>query len=92
MYKRQILGRIILPPEIYDILEKTPIANGELQLTDAMKTLAQTKGMIAVDFEGKRYDIGNKLSVMQAQVEMSLKHPEIGEEFKAYLKEFTKNL
>ena len=87
-----ILGRIILPPEIYDILEKTPIANGELQLTDAMKTLAQTKGMIAVDFEGKRYDIGNKLSVMQAQVEMSLKHPEIGEEFKAYLKEFTKNL
>lgn len=87
-----ILGRIILPAEIYDILDRTPLGNNELQLTDAMKILANEKGMIAVDFEGKRYDIGSKLSVMQAQVEMSLKHPEIGEEFKAYLKEFTKTL
>ena len=54
--------------------------------------MANETGMIAVDFEGKRYDIGNKLSVMQAQVEMSLKHPEIGEDFKAYLKEYAKTL
>lgn len=88
-----ILGRIILPADIFDILDRTPVAeNGELQLTDAMKIMANETGMIAVDFEGKRYDIGNKLSVMQAQVEMSLKHPEIGEEFKAYLKEFAKTL
>lgn len=87
-----ILGRIILPADIFDILDRTPVAeNGELQLTDAMKIMANETGMIAVDFEGKRYDIGNKLSVMQAQVEMSLKHPEIGEEFKAYLKEFAKD-
>ena len=88
-----ILGRIILPADIFDILDRTPVAeNGELQLTDAMKIMANETGMIAVDFEGKRYDIGNKLSVMQAQVEMSLKHPEIGEDFKAYLKEYAKTL
>lgn len=88
-----ILGRIVLPAEIFDILDKTPLGAGnELQLTDAMKTLANTKGMIAVDFIGKRYDMGNKLGVMQAQVEMALKHPEIGTEFKEYLKEITKTL
>lgn len=88
-----ILGRIILPADIFDILDRTPVAeNGELQLTDAMKIMANETGMIAVDFEGKRYDIGNKLSVMQAQVEMSLKHPEIGEDFKTYLKEYAKTL
>ena len=88
-----ILGRIVLPAEIFDILDKTPLGAGnELQLTDAMKTLANTKGMIAVDFIGKRYDMGNKLGVMQAQVEMALKHPEIGAEFKEYLKEIAKTL
>ncbi len=88
-----ILGRIVLPAEIFDILDKTPLGAGnELQLTDAMKTLANTKGMIAVDFIGKRYDMGNKLGVMQAQVEMALKHPEIGTEFKEYLKEIAKTL
>ena len=87
-----ILGRLILPAKIYDILEETPFSNGELQLTDAMKTLAKTDGMIAVDFIGKRYDMGNKLSVMQAQVERAAVHPEIGEDFKQYLKEFVKTL
>jgi len=88
-----ILGRMILPAKIYDILDNTPMAAaGELYLTDAMKTLANTDGMIAVDFVGKRYDMGNKLGVMEAQVEMALKHPEIGEGFRAYLKEFAKTL
>lgn len=87
-----ILGRLVLPAKIYDILEETPFSKGELQLTDAMKTLAQTDGMIAVDFEGKRYDMGNKLSVMQAQVERAAVHPEIGEDFKKYLKEYVKTL
>lgn len=87
-----ILGRLILPPQIYDILDNTPFSKGELQLTDAMKTLAKTEGMIAVDFEGKRYDMGNKLSVMQAQVERAAVHPEIGEQFKEYLKEYVKTL
>jgi len=87
-----MLGRMVLPAEIYDLLDHTPIHNGEIYLTDAMKELAQTKGMIAVDFYGKRYDMGNKLGVMQAQVEMALKHKEIGEDFRAYLKEFAKTL
>lgn len=88
-----ILGRMILPAKIYDILDNTPLSSsGELYLTDAMKTLANTDGMIAVDFVGKRYDMGNKLGVMEAQVEMALKHPEIGEGFRAYLKEFAKTL
>lgn len=87
-----MLGRMVLPAEIYEILDHTPLHNGEIYLTDAMKELAQTKGMIAVDFIGKRYDMGNKFGVMQAQVERALKHKEIGEEFRAYLKELAKNL
>lgn len=87
-----ILGRIILPAKIYDILDNTPLSKGELQLTDAMRTLSREDGMIAVDFVGKRYDMGNKLSVMQAQVERAAAHPEIGEEFKKYLKEYVKTI
>ncbi len=88
-----ILGRCVLEPEIFDILERTPLgAGGELQLTDAMKTTAREKSMIAVEFTGKRYDMGNKLGIMQAGCEVALKHPEIGEDFKAYLKELVKTL
>lgn len=88
-----ILGRLIMPSEIYEILERTPLGAGnELQLTDAMKILANTRTMIAVDFIGRRYDMGNKLGVMQAQVEQALVHPEIGEGFRAYLKEIEKEL
>lgn len=88
-----ILGRCVLEPEIFDILEHTPLgAGGELQLTDAMKTTAREKSMIAVEFTGKRYDMGNKLGIMQAGCEVALNHPEIGEDFKAYLKELVKTL
>lgn len=82
-----ILGRCVLPPEIFDILDNTaPGAGGEIQLTDAMCTLARRSGMIAVDYTGTRYDMGNKLGIMQAQVEVALNHPEIGADFRAYLK------
>ncbi len=88
-----ILGRCLLTPEIYDILDKTaPGAGGEIQLTDAMAVLARRDGMVGVDFTGKRYDMGSKLGVMQAQVETALRHPEIGPEFRAYLKEIAKDL
>ena len=88
-----ILGRCILPPEIFDILDKTPPgAGGEIQLTDAMRTLARRDGMTAVDFTGTRYDMGNKLGIMQASVEVALNHPEIGKEFRTYLKELCKTL
>lgn len=88
-----ILGRCVLPPEIFDILDNTPPgAGGEIQLTDAMATLARRDGMTAVDFTGTRYDMGNKLGIMQASVEVALNHPEIGEDFRAYLKELCKTL
>ena len=82
-----ILGRCVLPPEIFDILKVTPPgAGGEIQLTDAMKTLSLKEGMIGVDFVGTRYDMGNKLGMMKAIVETALKHKEIGADFKEYLK------
>lgn len=89
-----ILGRVLLTPEIYPILSRIPRgAGGEYQLTDAMAEYARTcGGMTAVDFTGKHYDMGNKLCVVEAQVEMALKHPEIGEDFRAYLKELCKTL
>jgi UTP--glucose-1-phosphate uridylyltransferase len=88
-----ILGRCVLPPEIFDILEGTaPGAGGEIQLTDAMKELSHTNSMIGVDFTGKRYDMGSKLGIMQAAVETALKHPEIGADFKNYLKELGRTL
>ena len=88
-----ILGRCVLPPEIFDILDQTaPGAGGEIQLTDAMCTLARSKGMVAVDFDGRRYDMGNKLGIMQANCEVALEHPEIGGAFRTYLKELAKTL
>lgn len=88
-----ILGRCVLTPDIFDILAQTPEgAGGEIQLTDAMKTLCLRDGMLAVDYIGKRYDMGNKLGVLKASVEMGLCHPEIGEAFTAYLKDLVQEL
>lgn len=88
-----ILGRVLLTPDIFDLLENTaPGAGGEIQLTDAMRVLAQTKGMTAVDFEGTRYDMGSKLGFLFANVETALRHPEVREEFTEYLKELAKKL
>lgn len=88
-----ILGRCVLPPEIFDVLETLPKgAGGEYQLTDAMKILARQKGMVGVDFIGTRYDMGNKLGVLKAIVEVGLQHKEIGEAFKEYLTKFVKTL
>ncbi len=88
-----ILGRCVLPPEIFTILKDLPRgAGGEYQLTDAMKQLAIREGMIGVDFVGTRYDMGSKLGILQATMEVALTHPEVGEEFRAYLKAFAKTL
>ena len=83
-----ILGRCVLTPDIFDILENTaPGAGGEIQLTDAMRTLARTVGMTGVDFTGIRYDMGDKLGILKATVEVALANPVLGEPFKEYLKE-----
>lgn len=87
-----ILGRCVLTSDIFDALEKTkPGAGGEIQLTDAIKTLARTSGTVAVEFTGKRYDMGSKLGMMQAAVEVAITHEEIGENFKEYLKDIVKS-
>jgi UTP--glucose-1-phosphate uridylyltransferase len=82
-----ITGRYLLPPEIFDCLERTPPGRGgEIQLTDALKLLAQEKGLWAYIFEGTTYDAGDKLGFLKATVEMALKNPEFRDEFRAYLK------
>lgn len=88
-----ILGRCVLPPKIFGILENTPPgAGGEIQITDAMKVLANMDGMIGVEYTGTRYDMGNKLGILQAIVEVGLMHPEIGAEFRAYLAKVAQKL
>ena len=88
-----ILGRVLLTPDIFEILENTPLgAGGELQLTDAMCTLARREGMTAVDFEGERFDFGSKLGFLMANVKTGIEHPEVGEDFKKFLIEFAKTL
>lgn len=93
MSNYSILGRVVMPAEIFDILEQTPKGAGnELQLTDAMKTLAKRDGVIAVDYEGTRYDMGNKFGILQANIEVGLNHPEVKEELKSFIKELSKTL
>ncbi len=87
-----ILGRCLLTPDIFPVLENTPKGYGEeLQLTDAMKTIARKDGFIGVDFDGTRYDIGNKLGILKANIEVGLTHPQVGAELKEYLADLTKN-
>ena len=84
-----ILGRVLLTPEIFDIIDSTPPgAGGEIQLTDAMGTLSRRHGMTALDFEGQRFDLGSKLGFLSANVYMACRHPEVGDDFKEYLNKF----
>ncbi|MGV8906634.1 MAG: UTP--glucose-1-phosphate uridylyltransferase GalU [Acetobacterium sp.] len=87
-----ILGRYIITPEIFDILEHTGKgAGGEIQLTDGLKTLAAREKMFAYDFIGKRYDVGDKLGFLQATVEFGLRNKDLGPEFREYLEMLIKN-
>ena len=84
-----ILGRYVITPEIFEILEHTGRgAGGEIQLTDALKTLAGRQKMYAYDFKGRRYDVGDKLGFLEATVEYGLRTPGLEERFKAYLRHF----
>lgn len=83
-----VIGRYILTPEIFKILEKQKAGkDGEIRLANAFETFLSQKGlMFARKFEGKRYDCGNKLQFVIAQIELGLKHPEIKNELQNYLK------
>lgn len=86
-------GRYVFSAEIFKHLENLPPGrNGEIQLTDAMCKLAKDQKLLARFFEGLRYDAGDKLGYLVANVEMGLKHPQIGEEFKLYLKQLAGRL
>lgn len=81
-----ILGRYIINPAIFEILEHTePGKGGEIQLTDALKELAGREAMYAYNFEGKRYDVGNKQGFLEATVEFALRREDLREEFLKYL-------
>ena len=83
-----VLGRYIIKPQIFDILEKTqPGKGGEIQLTDALKVLARRDAVYAYDFEGQRYDVGDKLGFLKATVEFALRREDLGASFQSYLKE-----
>ena len=85
-----ILGRVVAPPQVFDYLAedlaRTPEGE-ELYFTDTLTRLGKENNLLALDFDGIRYDMGNKLGIMQANCEVALNHEEIGEDFKAYLKD-----
>lgn len=89
-----VLGRNVVTPDVFDYIRHTAPSpkTGEVYFSEALSTLAENGRLLAVDFEGKRYDMGNKLGIMQANVEVALKHPEIGEDFRRYIKSLAADL
>jgi UTP--glucose-1-phosphate uridylyltransferase len=82
-----IIGRYVLPPEIFEILAGTKAdTRGEIQLTDALRTLRARRPMYACEFEGRRYDTGDKLGFLKATVEFALARPDLADDFRIYLK------
>jgi UTP--glucose-1-phosphate uridylyltransferase len=88
-----VLGRYVIMPRIFSILKHTlPGKGGEVQLTDALEILAHREPVYAYDFEGKRYDVGDKLGFLKATVEFALRREDLGSAFRAYLKDIVKTL
>ncbi len=88
-----IIGRYILQPEIFDILGRTtPGHGGEIQLTDALLALANQRGMYAYEFEGTRFDAGDKLGYLKAILAFALRHPDVCENFSDHIKEVAQTL
>jgi UTP--glucose-1-phosphate uridylyltransferase len=83
-----IIGRYILQPEIFAILEGTePGHGGEIQLTDALLALSRLRPMFAYEFQGTRFDAGDKLGYLKAIIAFALRHPTVGKEFRKHIKE-----
>jgi UTP--glucose-1-phosphate uridylyltransferase len=83
-----IIGRYILTPRIFDMLERTPLgAGGELQLTDAIRLLLQEEKVYGFCFEGKRHDTGDKVGFLKATIEFALKRPDLGGNLRQWLKD-----
>lgn len=83
-----IVGRYVLPPEIFGIIEETPPGKGgEIQITDALATLARDKGVVAYEFEGDRYDVGDRFGFLQANLVFGMRQPELGPRLKGVIEE-----
>ena len=88
-----IIGRYLLTPEIFDMLEtQKPGAGNEIQLTDAIDRLNQIQRVFAHEFKGNRYDVGYKFGYLKTSIQFGLKHPEVSADLKAYIKELAKTL
>ena len=88
-----IIGRYILQPEIFALLENTsPGHGGEIQLTDALLALSRKRPMYAYEFEGTRYDAGDKLGYLKAIISFAMQHPVLGKEFRKHVKEVAADL
>ena len=88
-----IIGRYLLTPEIFDILEnQKPGKGNEIQLTDAIDTLNQTQRVFAHEFTGDRYDVGNKFGYVKTNIEYGLTHPEVKDELRAYILDLASKL
>lgn len=88
-----ILGRYILTPEIFEILEhQAPGKNGEIQLTDAIRSLLVSQVVYAYDFEGTRYDVGDKFGFIKATIDFALKREEVNEQLVSYIKKLAEEL
>ena len=88
-----IIGRVVLPPSIFEILERTaPGAGGEIQLTDAMTELAVGEGVIGVEYSGTRFDMGNKAGIIEAILTVGVSHPEIGPEVRELIRRMAASL
>ncbi len=83
-----VIGRYVLPPDIFGILERVrPGVGGEIQLTDALAVLAQERGLLGYRFEGDRYDAGDRLGYLKANVAFALKRPDLRSHLEAWLRE-----
>ena len=88
-----IIGRYLLTPEIFQILEnQKPGAGNEIQLTDAIDTLNKTQRVFAREFKGRRYDVGDKFGFMKTSIDYALKHPQVKDDLKQYIIDLGKKL
>ncbi|HAU31641.1 MAG: UTP-glucose-1-phosphate uridylyltransferase [Desulfotomaculum sp. 46_296] len=88
-----IMGRYVISPTIFPILQKTPPGQGgEIQLTDALRVLSKEEPLYGINFEGRRYDVGDKLGYLMATVEFALDYPDLGKDFQSYLKQLVNTM
>ncbi|MDP1629128.1 MAG: UTP--glucose-1-phosphate uridylyltransferase, partial [bacterium] len=87
-----IVGKVIITPEVFKELRRLKPVGGEIRMADALKNLLKRRPIYGLRFQGSRYDCGNKLGFLKATVEFALKHPEVKDGFRQYIKERIKKI